>query len=137
MVLDDEVEQFAAAGVLHDQVEFLRGLDDLARSYLIELNDVGMSDQFENVQFSGDSLYIRYVAYFLLLEYLDGHPLRCPGVCAQFYFAKGALADCFLYNVAPNRVSVRNRHLWQFRIWADLAQDCQIKMQMEKNLGFQ
>jgi hypothetical protein len=52
----DVVEQLSSTSILHDQVEFLLGFNDLK-----ELDDVGMSDLLQNVDFPSYSLHIGHV----------------------------------------------------------------------------
>ena len=56
---DDIVKKFSAFHILHDQKELFRGFDDL-----IQLDDVGMSDQLQDVYLSGNALNVSYVDYF-------------------------------------------------------------------------
>ena len=63
LVLDDVVEQFTAICVLHNQVQLLGCFDDF-----VELNDVGVSDHLQNVDFAGNSLYVVDILDFVLLE---------------------------------------------------------------------
>lgn len=73
------VEKFTVLGVLHHHEDVLLGLDDF-----IELGDRRVSDQFENVQLSCDSLHIGDVFYFVFLENLNCH--RFLGVLVDGLF---------------------------------------------------
>ena len=58
LLLDDVVEELAPTDVLHYQVQFLRGLDDLKK-----LDNVRVSDQFEDVDLPGYSLDVSLLGY--------------------------------------------------------------------------
>lgn len=47
---DDVVEEFTAFSILHDEVDVGFGFDDL-----VELDDVGMAEYFEDADFAGDT----------------------------------------------------------------------------------
>jgi hypothetical protein len=59
------------------------------------LDDAGVSDEFQNVDLSRDSLNISDIDNLLFYENFDGHLLACKGVCCQFYLTESALPDCF------------------------------------------
>ena len=59
LLLHDIVEQLTAADVLHDEKELLGCFDNLK-----QLDDVGMADQFEDVDFASDSLHVGFFRYF-------------------------------------------------------------------------
>ena len=56
LILDNHVKKFAAIGVLHDEVEILFCLYDL-----VDLDDVGMVELFEDFDLATDSLDILLV----------------------------------------------------------------------------
>lgn len=65
LILNNVIEQLAAASVLHDQVELFGSLDYLKRTvllvekpYFIKLDYIGVPNQLENVDFSCDSLHV-------------------------------------------------------------------------------
>lgn len=58
---DDVIKEFSIFHVLHDKEEMFWCLNDL-----VEVDDVGVSDEFEDMYFSGDSFYICYIDYFAL-----------------------------------------------------------------------
>lgn len=62
------VKELSAARVLHDQVELLGGLDDF-----IELDNVGVPDQLQNVDFPSHAFYVRHIRDAVLLQDLDCH----------------------------------------------------------------
>jgi len=71
--------------VLHDEVEFIVGLNNL-----VKLDDVGMSDLLQNLDLSCNHVHILLVHYFALFKYLYGHFLLGDAMNAQLYLAKGA-----------------------------------------------
>ena len=58
LLLDDVVEELAPTDVLHYQVQLLGGLDDLKK-----LDNVRVSDQFEDVDLPGYSLDVSLLGY--------------------------------------------------------------------------
>ena len=62
LVLHDVIEQLAATSVLHDQVELLRGLNDL-----IELDDVRVPDHLQNMDLSRHSFHVVHVLNLVFL----------------------------------------------------------------------
>lgn len=82
----------------------LRGFDDLGyfRGYLVQLDDVGVPDQLQNVDFSGDTLYIGDVHYSLLLQNLYRHQLACEVVRRQLHDPERPLPDCLPQKVVPD-----------------------------------
>ena len=68
LVLDDVVEEFATRGKLHDQVQLFGRLDDF-----VELDDVRVLHDFQNVDFTRNTLYIGNVDDLALFEYFDGN----------------------------------------------------------------
>ena len=62
-------------------------------TYFVKLNDIGVSNDFEDVYFPGDPLDIRLVLDFVLLQYFDCDLLAGDQVRAQSYFAEGALSE--------------------------------------------
>lgn len=55
----------------------------------------GVSDEFQNVDLSRDSLNISNIDNLLFYENFDGHLLAGEGVCCQLYLTESSLADCF------------------------------------------
>lgn len=70
--LDDVVKKLAIFHVFHNKEEMLGWLHDL-----IKLNDVGMSNKFENMNFSVDSFHIGHINYFFLFKDFNGYFLPC------------------------------------------------------------
>ena len=66
------VEELAVAYVLHYEEQLFGSLN-----YLVELDDVGVTDQFQDVNLSRDSFDICYIDYSVLLEHFYGHLLPC------------------------------------------------------------
>ncbi len=69
---DDIVEQLTVAHVLHYQEQLFGSFN-----YLVELDDVGVTDQFQDVNLSRDSLNICYIDYSVLLQHFYGYLLAC------------------------------------------------------------
>ena len=59
LVLDDVVKELTSRGVLHDEIELLRSLD-----YLIQLHNMRMLNNFENMNFTRNSLNVCNINYF-------------------------------------------------------------------------
>ena len=68
LLLDDVVEQLAAADKLHDEKELFRRLNNFK-----QLDDVRVPDQLENVNLSRHSLYICIARDLTLLKNLNSH----------------------------------------------------------------
>lgn len=62
LISHNVVKQLSSACILHNQIELLWSLN-----YLIELNNVGMSNEFEDMNFSCDSLHVTYILDLVLL----------------------------------------------------------------------
>ena len=91
---DDVVEEFTAFSILHDEVDVGFGFDDL-----VELDDVGMAEYFEDADFAGDTFDVWLFDNFLFLEGFDGHLFLGEDVSAQFDFAESTFADRAAYPV--------------------------------------
>lgn len=91
LLFGDVVEELPARAVLHDEEEVLGGLDDF-----VELDEVGVADEFEDVYFAGDALDVRHVHDLLLLQHLHCHLLARPLVDRQLYLPERALAQRLL-----------------------------------------
>ena len=63
------------------------------KKYLVQLNDTGMADELEDVNFSGYSFDVSHVDDLFLDEDLDGYFFPCQGMSGQLDFTKGALAN--------------------------------------------
>lgn len=99
--LDDVVEKLPSLHVLHDEKKLFGGLDDL-----IKLNDAGMADEFQDVDFAGDSLDVGNIDDFLLLQDLDCHFLARLDMRGGFYFAECALAEGFPQHICTDCFSM-------------------------------
>lgn len=62
-------------------------------AYLVELNDVGMSEDLEDADLSCNAFDIRLLDDLLLLQGLNGHFLASRNVNAKAHLAESALAD--------------------------------------------
>jgi hypothetical protein len=67
LLLHDVVKEFTSTHELHNQEELFRGLDDLE-----QLDNVGMSDHLEDVNFTRDALDICVTNDFRLFKNFDG-----------------------------------------------------------------
>ena len=98
MVLgSDVVKQLSIAAVLHDQKQPLRCFYDL-----VHLNDMGVSDDFEDVDLSLNTLNIVYIVNFPLFKNLDGDLLACVDVISLLDLSESALTKSFLDFVVSN-----------------------------------
>ena len=88
LVLDDEVEELALVGVLHDQVELLGRFDDF-----VQLYDVGMPDHLQDVDFSGNSFNVVDVLDFVFFKDFDRDSLVCQFMNSELDLAESALAN--------------------------------------------
>ena len=68
LLFDDVIEQLATTNVLHDKEQLLGRLDNLK-----ELDDVGMSNHLEDIDFPRHSQDVCVLDDFALLQDLDGH----------------------------------------------------------------
>ncbi len=88
LMVDNVLKQLSPGSVLHDEVELLGCLDDL-----VKLNDVGVPNQLQDVDFSGNSLDVRDLGNHVLLQDFHCHFFACENVDAELDLSKGALAD--------------------------------------------
>lgn len=63
---DDVVKEFTGFHILHDKKKLFGCFNDL-----IQLDDAGVSDEFEDVDLSGDPLDIRHIHNLLFIQYFD------------------------------------------------------------------
>ena len=68
LLFHDVVEELAPAHELHDQKQLLRRLDDFE-----QLDDIGMPDELQNVNFASDTLDVSISRDFALFEDFDRH----------------------------------------------------------------
>lgn len=88
LLLDNAFKQFSLRYILHNKEELFGRFDDL-----IELDDIGMPDLFENVYFPGHSLHIGHIHDLALLQHLHRHLLARRRMDAQFDLPEGALSE--------------------------------------------
>lgn len=114
-LISDVIEQFTATAVLHDQKQVFWGLD-----YFVELNQVRMTDQFQNVDLPAHSFNVTDVRDLLLLQYLYCHLLLRQFMDCQFYLAEGSLPQCLFYLSTKNTENVMTNALlglWIQNFW--------------------
>ena len=75
--LHNVIEKFAPARVFHNKIQFFLRLNDF-----IELYHLWMSNDLENVNFSGNSLNICHIANFAFLKNFNGNLFLGKGVSA-------------------------------------------------------
>lgn len=66
----------------------------------VELDDAGMSYEFEDMYFSGDSFDIGHVNDFLFLQDFYGDFLASWDVRCRFNFAESSFSECLAYLTA-------------------------------------
>jgi hypothetical protein len=71
LFLNDVVKKFSSADILHDQKELLGCLDNFE-----ELDDVGVSDHFKDVDLACNPLHVCVFNDLALLEDLDCHLIQ-------------------------------------------------------------
>ncbi len=65
------------------------------QSYLIQLDDVGVSQYLEDADLAGDSFDVRLLHYFLFLQRFDCDLLIGGGVDGQTDFTESAFSYAF------------------------------------------
>ena len=100
------LEELPLGHVFHDQEKLLWSLDDL-----VELDDVGMPDLLQDVDFASDSLDIGHVGNATLLQHLHSHALASDRVDAQLHLPKSALAQVSSHHVVADRTTALQRRL--------------------------
>ena len=85
---DDEVEKFALFDILHNEEEVPCSLYDF-----VELDDAGMADELEYVNFPGHSLYVCHIDNLLLYQYFNGDPLSSQDVRSHLHLSKRSFTD--------------------------------------------
>lgn len=63
------------------------------RTYLVKLNDVWVSHDLEDVDFSSYALNVGLIFNLVLLQYFDGDLLTSYQVRTESHFSKGALSE--------------------------------------------
>jgi hypothetical protein len=64
-------------------------------NYFIELDNVGVSHFFKDVDFTGYAFHIGLVFDLVLFEYLNSHLLICDRMCTDSNFAESSLTQRF------------------------------------------
>ncbi len=85
---DDVIEKFTAFSILHDEVDVGFCFDNF-----VELDDVGMAEDFEDANFASDAFDIGLFDNFLFLKGFDGDFFLSEDVGAKFDFTESAFAD--------------------------------------------
>ena len=96
-LLYNVIEELATRGILHDQKQLLARLD-----YFIKLHDVGVANDFQDMDFSHDTRNVRLVLNHIFLKDLDSHLLMSQLMDTLSDFAECALADCLSDKVVAN-----------------------------------
>lgn len=86
--VDDMVEELPLFHELHDEEQLFGGFDDL-----VELDDVGVPDQFQDVDLPRDPFHVGHLRNLALFEYFDGYALIGGLVECGLDLSEGALAD--------------------------------------------
>ena len=92
LVLHDKVKELTLTRVLHDEVELLGSFDNL-----IQLDDVWVSNHFEDMNFSCYSLNIVHILNLVFLENFYRNPLIGERMHTQLYLTERALPDRLIY----------------------------------------
>lgn len=82
------IKQVPTLGVLHNQVQLLRGFNDL-----IKLYDKRVSEFFHDLELAGDSHDVGVLEDQVLFEDLDGHEFLGEFVLGELYLPEVALAQ--------------------------------------------
>ena len=80
-----------------NQVKFFRSLN-----YFIKLDYLWMLNNFQDVNFSGDSFIVSNVDNFVFLKNLDSDFSLRDYVSSNFNFTKRSFTDCLTQNVLTN-----------------------------------
>ena len=78
---------------------------------LVHLDDVGVADNFQNVELTCHSLNIRHLNNLVLHKNLNCDFLPRKEMNTFFNFSEGALAQCFGHHVAANNLLMRQESL--------------------------
>ena len=68
-------------------------------TYLVELNDIWMSDYFQNVDFTSDAIYIWLILYLVLFKDFDGYFFTSDQMSSQSDLAESALSEWTAFKV--------------------------------------
>jgi hypothetical protein len=91
-LLNDVVEKLTARHELHDQKKL-----SVRFNYLIKLNDVGVSNDFENLNFTHDTGNIGLIFNFILFQYFHRNLFICQHMSPKAHLTKGTLSNCVTY----------------------------------------
>ena len=90
LVGHDIVKQLSTLSVLHDKVQLFRSLDDL-----VKLDNIWMSDHFQDVNLTSNSLNVMHILYLILFKNFYCNFFSGQIMNPKFDFSKSALSDCF------------------------------------------
>lgn len=79
------------------EVSIIYNLLEIWETYLIELNNVWVTNLFKNIDFSRDPFYITFILNLVLFEYLNSYLFSSNSVSAHSDFSKSALAKWSTY----------------------------------------
>ena len=82
-VINYVLVEFSFLHELHNQQQLLRSLHNF-----VQLNDVRVSDEFQDVYLSFYSLYISYILYFLLFQDFDRNIFPCLFMSSELHLTK-------------------------------------------------
>ena len=91
LVLDDVVEELASIRILHDKIELLWRLNDF-----VQLDDIGMANHLQNMDFSCNSLNIIDILDLVFFENFDRHSFTGELMHSKFDLAECAFSDRFI-----------------------------------------
>lgn len=87
-IIHDILKELAVLNKLHHEKQILCSLNDL-----VKLNDIGMTDELQDVNLARYSLNIGNVNDFVLFEDFDCNGLPCWLMGGVFYLSEGTLAQ--------------------------------------------
>ena len=87
LFVDNIVEQLSFFHVVNDQKQVLRCLNNL-----VQLDDIWVSDKFQNMYLPGHSLHVSYVNDSILFQDFNGHFLSGRHVGSKLDLAESALS---------------------------------------------
>jgi hypothetical protein len=96
-ICNNVVKQLATAGVLHDQVQLSRRLNDF-----VQLDDVRMPDELEYVDLSCNPLHVCNLHDALLLKHLHSNSFASEDVSSELHLAKCSLTDSLHEDIVAN-----------------------------------
>lgn len=86
-LFDNHLKKFALRYILHHEKQLLRSLYDL-----VELDEIGMSDLFQNVDLPCNSLDVRNITNFALLQNFDCNFFPRERMDPKFHLPERTLA---------------------------------------------